>query len=83
MKKDDLVITGFLRKTFHLYKLKGDIVLKQTFWYNMDYLGEESCVEPQIEEGIERCFWAEDNEIPELMKNTYGAIGDLVCRLVG
>ncbi|MFO7843119.1 MAG: NUDIX domain-containing protein [Bacteroidales bacterium] len=78
LEADKLKIADFLCETFHIYQQEEEIILKQTFWYDMIYLGEESCVEPQTEEDIEECFWAKESEISELMKNSYATIRDFV-----
>lgn len=65
-----LKITDKLEKTYHIFKRNGEYRLKVTFWYAMktDYTGP---LTGQLEEGIEKVIWANREEIPELLKNSY------------
>ncbi|MFO7789883.1 MAG: NUDIX hydrolase [Bacteroidota bacterium] len=78
MVRHNLTITGKLGITYHMYKQKGEMVLKENHWFNMLYTGNNSCIQPQIEEDIEKCMWIDKNEIPALVQNTYPSVRDLV-----
>ncbi len=65
----NLEITHFLTKTYHIY-FQNDLKLKATYWYRMDYNGNE-VLTPQAEEGIGIAEWKSKSEIPEILTNTY------------
>lgn len=62
-----------LTATWHTYHRKGADHLKRTDWYLM----RASSLEPltaQAEEGIEEVRWAEREELPALMRDTYPSL---------
>ena len=74
----DLSINKKLHDTFHVYKLKDKLILKQTYWFEMssNYIGE---LVPQIEENITKVEWLSANRITdEVLKNTYSSISELI-----
>lgn len=73
-----LTIDHLLDKTYHLYKQDGNILLKETYWYAMGYSGDADALEPQIEEGIEKCVWVDKETIPSLMRKTYASLQDVI-----
>lgn len=73
-----LTIDHLLDKTYHLYKQDGKILLKETYWYAMGYSGDADALEPQTEEGIEKCVWVDKETIPSLMRKTYASLQDVI-----
>jgi len=65
----NLKINKFLTKTYHIYFQKN-LKLKATYWYEMDYDGNEKLT-PQTEEGIGIAEWKPKSEIPEILDKTY------------
>lgn len=66
-----LQIESFFQKTYHIYKLKNNYVLKETFWYKM-FCGDNSELIPQKNEGIELCKWHSPKKLQRIfMENTY------------
>lgn len=61
---NDLVIT-----THHLYFQK-QMILKATYWYDMDYNGNETLI-PQAEEGIKLVEWKTSDDIKKVLPETY------------
>ena len=64
-----------LPATYHIYqspyiKSKGKWVLKETFWFEMGYAGNENG-KPQNEENITEIRWFERSELNEVLANTY------------
>jgi 8-oxo-dGTP pyrophosphatase MutT (NUDIX family) len=53
----ELTIRKSLGETLHTYRLKGQRVLKRTYWYLMDTPDME--LTPQTEEAIERAEWVD------------------------
>ena len=73
----NISIQNKLTTTYHIYRLKGKLVLKETFWYFLQNQGKENLI-PQAEEDIERAVWLSKNEIGQVLKNTYGSIKDVI-----
>lgn len=68
-------IVRTLPSTYHIYQspyedTKGEWILKETFWFEMEYLGTENGV-PQNEENITEIRWFEHNELEIVMSNIY------------
>lgn len=73
-----LKINKQLADTFHIYELDGDVILKQTYWFEMeaDFEGE---LIPQLEENITEAVWFSDDEIKnKVFDNTYASISELI-----
>ena len=71
-----LQITERISDTYHTYELKGEKILKRTYWFKMktNFEGE---LTPQKEEGITEVCWVRKENIIEKLKNSYGNIQDL------
>ncbi len=72
---NDLILEDFINTTFHIYKEKRkdkDMrVLKATYWFRMNYTGNET-PKPQIEEGISKVDWKTIEDIQEtVFPNTF------------
>lgn len=74
-------ISKRLPDTWHMYKHKGSWVLKQTFWYEMEYAGSTALV-PQTEEGIEEARWVTSGEMAWLLPDAYASIRELLSGLI-
>lgn len=72
-----LTLEEFRAHTYHIYKIKGDYVLKQTWWWNMSHSGDGVLV-PQADEGITQARWVAQSEMAECMKNSYLTIRELL-----
>ncbi len=64
-------------KTYHIYEMGGEVILKRTSWYHMSVKGSPKLV-PQKEEGITRAVWLKPTEIAVKAKNTYPLIKDVL-----
>lgn len=60
-------------KTYHIYELKGRIVLKISHWYCMKAIANQALV-PQLEEGITEVKWIAKTDWPMVRENTYPSI---------
>lgn len=70
----NLKIIRPLPSTYHIYSgHSGVTLLKETFWFEMLYEGDENPV-PQVEEGITDVKWFEINEIDEPINSTYASL---------
>jgi 8-oxo-dGTP pyrophosphatase MutT (NUDIX family) len=68
-------ITKDLPSTFHIYqspykKTLGQWILKETFWFEMEYSGLENGT-PETKENITEIRWFAKNELHEVLANTY------------
>ncbi len=64
-------------KTYHVYTLGANIILKKTNWYRMTVKGEPTLV-PQKEEGITRACWLNKTELAPVIANTFPSIMDVL-----
>lgn len=76
----NLKITNQLSTTFHIY-YQNEFMLKATYWYEMDYMGNEELI-PQEEEGIKMAQWKDREEISKIFPKTYENI-QLILKEVG
>jgi 8-oxo-dGTP pyrophosphatase MutT (NUDIX family) len=67
-------------KTYHTYTYKGEVVLKQTYWYEMSYKGAEK-LRPQKEEGITDVRWFRKGHIDAIINNTFPSIMDVLAKM--
>jgi len=67
---EELQIVSKIAKTYHTYHFKNEDILKITYWYKMEYSGNE-VPKPQTEEGITEIKWITKTEIDQLIENTY------------
>ncbi len=65
-----LTIIRELPSTYHVFKRRGEKILKRTQWYKMLYKGNEE-PKPQTEEGIIEVKWFERDEIIKILKRSY------------
>ena len=65
-------------KTYHTYINKeGELTVKSTYWYQMEYHGVDKTTRPQTEENIEQAIWVKPSSLPEYLSNTYLSILDV------
>ena len=66
----NLTIENFLRTTYHIFKMKGKLRLKEVHWYamNTDYDGE---LVGEQTEGIEKVKWKGPKKIRLALENSY------------
>ena len=70
---NDLMIKNKLLNTYHTYEHNGQSILKETHWYLMTS-SQISDLSPQVEEGIDKVLWVNEDDIEALLKNSYGNI---------
>ena len=66
-----------LKTTYHTYTLKGQRILKPTYWYLMNSTDESELV-PQTEEGIDEVKWVSTREAKQLASSSFGSIKQVV-----
>ncbi len=73
-----LAIQKQLQDTYHVYRFKDQLILKQTYWFELtsSYSGE---LIPQLEEDITKVEWLTVAEIEnKVLANTYASIKELL-----
>jgi len=73
----DLKLGTFIDKTYHIYKYKNRFIFKITHWFKMSS-NSNTQLKPQIEEGITKAMFLDENGQFEALKNTYANIRLLV-----
>ena len=71
-----LLIQRYRMTTYHIFKRDHEYYLKETVWYDMTTTYKKKLV-PQKEEDIERVYWKDEDEVRELIKDTYKNIQKL------
>jgi len=71
-----------LPSSFHIYKSpykksKGEWIFKETFWFEMEYVGTENGT-PQAEENITEVRWFRKDELNIILKNTYSNLRSII-----
>lgn len=65
-----LSIVHKLPNSYHTYSIGDREILKLTHWYLMSSSDESELI-PQLEEGIEKVEWKDEQAVKEALKNTY------------
>lgn len=68
---------ALLEKTYHLYKMNGDLVLKRTYWYAMGVNKTPKLV-PQTSEDISKAKWVGARDLKKIKRNTYRLVKGLI-----
>lgn len=68
----ELILEEFINNTFHIYvERNGEKILKTTYWFRLNYVGNETPI-PQTEEGITEATWKSMDEINnEVLPRTF------------
>jgi ADP-ribose pyrophosphatase YjhB (NUDIX family) len=71
------IIREELITTFHKFKSKKRECLKKTYWFIMDYDGDEELI-PQLEEDITKAKWMGEEKFNKVKSNTFTSISDVL-----
>src|SRR5690606_24913676 len=66
-----------IESTYHVYSLRGEVVLKRTNWYSMNVNSVPELI-PQLEEDISEAKWISVKDLAPIRDNTYPLILDLI-----
>lgn len=66
-----------LCKTYHIYELNNEVILKCTAWYPMKVKGIPKLI-PQKEEGIDKAVWLSPKQLTPVIKNTFPSIIEVI-----
>lgn len=68
-------IVKALPSTFHTYPLRGEKILKRTYWFSMHSTAADQ-LKPQFEEDIEETRWVPMAEVSTLLLQSYDSLRD-------
>lgn len=71
------IVNELICCTYHTYKFKNKPRLKLTYWFELQYEGDEELV-PQLDEGITKAKWLKVDELEKVKKNTFLSILEVV-----
>lgn len=63
--------------SYHIYQMKGEVVLKKTNWYEMG-VNKVPDLKPQYEEDITEAVWLPKDKFSKIRKNTYPLIAEVL-----
>ena len=66
-----------LESTYHTYWMNNKWMLKRSYWFKMNYSGNEKLI-PQTEEDIEKVSWIPCNQLDEFRTDTYASILEVI-----
>ena len=66
-----------ITSTYHMYFMKGELVMKKTNWYEMG-VNKVPKLKPQLEEDITEAVWLGDEKLDTIRTNTYPLIADIL-----
>jgi len=69
-----------IESTYHVYSLRGEVILKKTNWYDMKVNHVPQLV-PQLEEDISEAKWISVKDLAPIRENTYPLIKGLIKEL--
>jgi 8-oxo-dGTP pyrophosphatase MutT (NUDIX family) len=76
----NLTNDGLNSVTYHIYehpRKPGKWMLKQTFWFNMNYIGDQKLI-PQVNEDILEAKWFSKNDMVVVLENTWASLKPLI-----
>jgi 8-oxo-dGTP pyrophosphatase MutT (NUDIX family) len=71
------IVTGLITTTYHTYKLKDRPTIKRTYWYALEYHGDEE-LKAQENEGITKAKWFKPDDLFKVKENTFASILDVM-----
>lgn len=77
---NDLKLINPFQLTYHTYKEKGKLILKESHWFLMEYHGNETPV-PQLEEQITDIKWVAKKDLSNYFSETFVAVRDILQNL--
>jgi len=75
-----LEIVKKIKKSYHIYELKGKQAMKKTYWFEM-LCKDDAVPTPQKEEGIQKAIWVKAEEFKQWKKEMYPSIWDIVKKI--
>jgi len=66
-----------IMSSYHVYEMKGTVVLKRTKWYEMAVNNSPKLI-PQLSEDITQAKWLRKESLAKVLENTYHLIKDVL-----
>jgi 8-oxo-dGTP pyrophosphatase MutT (NUDIX family) len=76
-----ILLQEHLLTTYHTYHESGKFILKESYWYQMAIHKAQSLI-PQAEEDISEARWVSQAQLPELLKNTFPSVKNVLEKAV-
>ena len=73
----NLKLLSLLTVTYHTYQEGTRLMLKESHWFLMKSKSNQLLL-PQVEEGIDIARWANKEEIPVYLLNSYASVADIL-----
>jgi 8-oxo-dGTP pyrophosphatase MutT (NUDIX family) len=67
-------------KTYHVYEMFGEVILKKTTWYSMQAANAQTLI-PQLEEDITEARWIAPGDFSSVRENTHPLILDVMSMI--
>lgn len=77
----EIELRQLIYETYHIYRFKGKLALKQTFWFFMKNTGNDK-LNPQTEEDIEKAQWFSAYEIQSILPLAYLSINEVLANTI-
>ncbi|MDD2635180.1 MAG: NUDIX domain-containing protein [Bacteroidales bacterium] len=77
IKPEDIILHDLLGKTYHIYSYKKGFALKETWWFNMDFIGNYK-LNPQTEEDITDVIMINQILLENYLQNTYPSLQEIL-----
>lgn len=71
-----VTLKDYITTTYHVYEMSGEWMLKPTYWFAMEYEGDEALV-PQTEEDILSAEWIPADRLERYLSLSYPTIRDV------
>lgn len=68
-----------IMSSYHVYEMKGTVVLKRTKWYEMAVNNSPKLI-PQVSEDITQAKWLRKESLGKVFENTYHLIKDVLAK---
>lgn len=73
----NLRIDRLLQITYHTYRQKGQLNLKESHWFLVKATGKSALV-PQTEEDVQQCRWVPLNEVSGYLDGAFASVADVL-----
>ncbi len=77
IKPSDIILHDLFAKTYHIYPYKKGFALKETLWFNMDFIGNYKLY-PQTEEGITEVVMVNQVQLDSYLKDTHPSLKEIL-----
>lgn len=76
---DNLKLGSKICDTYHFYLEKDSLLLKKSYWFRVNYNGNDLNLKPQENENITEAKWLNKSDIAQIKNNTYPSILNILA----